>query len=115
VYWLSSISTIPAIKSPISLDKIAHIGVYFVFCWFAHRAAFHQLRYRRLRTNALVIAFVATAVYGVLDEIHQRFVPGRSFDVYDMIADAGGGLAFIFVFEFFRRLNLLKEEAEPNV
>lgn len=63
----------------------------------------------------MLLAIAATVVYGVLDEIHQRFVPGRSFDVYDMIADAAGGLTFLIVFELFRRKHLLKEEAEPDV
>ena len=34
------------------------------------------------------------SLYGVSDEYHQQFVPGRSFDVFDMLADCyrlGGG------------------------
>lgn len=37
---------------------------------------------------------VATLVciYGVLDEVHQYFVPGRQSDVFDVLADVSGGL-----------------------
>jgi VanZ family protein len=31
-------------------------------------------------------------LYGVFDEIHQYFVPGRHADGLDMLADIGGGL-----------------------
>ncbi|MGB5540538.1 MAG: VanZ family protein, partial [Gammaproteobacteria bacterium] len=31
-------------------------------------------------------------LYGVLDEIHQYFVPGRQADVLDVLADVSGGL-----------------------
>jgi len=37
-------------------------------------------------------AIAVVAVYGILDEVHQRFVPGRSADVFDVIADITGGL-----------------------
>ncbi|MDH3980911.1 MAG: VanZ family protein, partial [Gammaproteobacteria bacterium] len=33
-----------------------------------------------------------TALYGVLDEFHQSFVPGRNADVLDVLADASGAL-----------------------
>lgn len=35
---------------------------------------------------------VVTAVYGVLDEVHQAFVPGRSPDPADVAADLVGAL-----------------------
>ncbi len=36
------------------------------------------------------IGFAVGAAYGVLDEIHQRFVPFRDFSYGDMAADAAG-------------------------
>jgi VanZ family protein len=42
-------------------------------------------------------AFIFSVVYGVLDEYHQKFVPGRTADVYDLLADTGGALLFIAV------------------
>jgi hypothetical protein len=40
------------------------------------------------------LAFLLTSFYGVSDEIHQHFVPGRSVDPTDWLADTvGAGLA----------------------
>ena len=39
-----------------------------------------------------------TALYGLSDEIHQLFVPSRSFDPLDLLADAVGATIFAGVF-----------------
>jgi VanZ family protein len=47
------------------------------------------------------LAFLLTALYGISDEIHQHFVPGRSADVTDWFADITGsalGLGMVWVF-----------------
>ena len=36
-------------------------------------------------------------LYALLDEFHQRFVPGRTADVFDVMADVAGGLLGIWV------------------
>jgi len=42
---------------------------------------------------AAFAAIVISSLYGVTDEYHQVFVPGRTFDVLDMAADAFGAAA----------------------
>jgi VanZ family protein len=42
-------------------------------------------------------AWVIASVYGVTDEYHQRFVPGRSADAADAVADAAGAATAIGV------------------
>ena len=44
------------------------------------------------RTMQVWIVVGLVASYGVLDEFHQYFVPGRSVEIYDALADAAGGL-----------------------
>ena len=36
---------------------------------------------------------VLVTLYGILDELHQQFVPGRTVDIYDVIANMAGGMA----------------------
>jgi VanZ family protein len=44
-----------------------------------------------------------TTFWGLLDEIHQAFVPGRVADVRDVIADAIGGLLGVAIYLAVRR------------
>ena len=41
---------------------------------------------------------VATVLLGVLDELHQSFVPGRSSDLLDLVADSLGALAAVLLY-----------------
>ncbi len=39
----------------------------------------------------ILLVTVVVALYGVLDEFHQSFVPGRTSSAGDVMADAAGG------------------------
>lgn len=39
-----------------------------------------------------IIAFVGTSLYAITDEIHQIFVPGRAFQISDILVDSIGAL-----------------------
>lgn len=44
------------------------------------------------------------AVWGALDEVHQRFTPGRSSDIKDFVADVAGALTGAFLAMLVARL-----------
>jgi VanZ family protein len=92
IFGLSSIPGRAFPSLPIfSYDKFLHAGVYAVLgglCFFALQKT-SGLRTSRLIALSMALAFL----YGVTDEIHQLFVPGRSADPYDAAADGIGGLA----------------------
>jgi VanZ family protein len=46
---------------------------------------------------------VITILYGAFDEIHQAFVPGRTPDKYDLLADSVGAVVAIVVVWFVTR------------
>lgn len=53
----------------------------------------HALRTTSPRRSGPAIwltAALITLVWGAIDEIHQAFVPGRSSDVFDLVADGCG-------------------------
>ncbi len=66
-------------------DKVVHLGLYGVLgatlAWGLRRGA------SSLRPLPLILLGVA---YGVLDEWHQSFVPGRDPSTGDVLADAAG-------------------------
>ncbi len=54
-------------------------------------------RLDRLKETYLHIAGIAvgaSTVYAVTDEIHQLFVPGRAFSLWDILIDSAGALIF---------------------
>ncbi len=90
IYYLSDQPRLSIISLFPQQDKVLHLIAYSVLGFLAmgsckangcRHQAFHYW---------LVVTLVG--VYGVLDEVHQYFVPGRQSDVLDVLADASGGL-----------------------
>jgi VanZ family protein len=73
-------------------DKSLHALAYFGLAVLAFRAAAGGIRARMTRRTA-VATLLITIGYAITDELHQRFVPGRSADLYDLYADAAGACA----------------------
>lgn len=68
--------------------KAAHMFLYFVLMGlllFALHGLFHKY------ARKAVSAFGLCAILAVLDELHQRFVPGRSCELRDVAVDLTGG------------------------
>jgi VanZ family protein len=91
IFGLSSIpgTAIPDVGFTFA-DKVAHLGVYSVLGALFYRG------WRRTRSGPTAWAIVALAAlsalaYGVTDEIHQMFVPNRSPEMLDLVADLLGG------------------------
>ncbi len=66
-------------------DKFAHILLYAGFGFvlnLAVRSAFNR--------NPYILTLVIGACYGIFDEFHQAFVPGRSPSLADLFADVIG-------------------------
>ena len=104
IFWLSSLTAFLHIETPIiGADKLAHMFVFFVFCWFSHRALFFQNAFSVLKKWSLVYAFLLTCLYGYFDEVHQLYVPGRTYDIFDLLADAIGALLFVLLFTILDR------------
>ena len=89
---LSSQSTLPGGAFFPGLDKFLHFIAYTALAaavglWFSGESWIK----RPLRNFLLCIA--VASVYGALDEFHQYFIPGRSCDFWDWVADTVGGAA----------------------
>ncbi len=72
-------------------DKGVHATEYMVLAVLLGHACVRTFEgYPRLRIGAaaLLLAFL----WGLLDELHQAFVPGRSADALDLVADTLGAL-----------------------
>lgn len=69
------------------IRKLAHTMEYMVF---ALTVAFPLLQYISSYKKNCSITFFFCIVYAALDEIHQRFVPGRSGQFKDVLIDGVG-------------------------
>ena len=78
------------------LDKPAHFLAYAPLGFLFVRALSGGLP-ARVSTPTAFLAVALTTGYGVTDEIHQMFVPGRYADWTDLIADAIGGAVGAFL------------------
>ena len=77
------------------LDKLIHAGEYGVLCLLLYRAFIHTQR-RWCREKAVMLSILLCMLYGISDEIHQMFIPMRTPDVLDFLADSmGAGLSHI--------------------
>jgi VanZ family protein len=84
------LSSQPVLPSPASLnDKQAHAVAYGILA-FLCLMGMTGWRWRRIAGASLLAAFVLAVLYGVSDEVHQSFVPGRTPDGADVVADAVG-------------------------
>jgi VanZ family protein len=80
------------------LDKLLHLGAYGVMAVLFYRT--YRTGWPRALKRALIWASViSTTLYGLSDEIHQYFVPGRSADTLDWLADALGGILGAVIYQ----------------
>lgn len=78
----------PKVGWPLA-DKAVHLGLYGFLGGLVAIGA--RSSWPDLSTAQRVIRCVLiTAAYGLSDELHQLFVPFRSFDLWDLLADTIG-------------------------
>lgn len=107
VYWSilfvgTSLPSDRAITFTVS-DKFQHFAAYSILSFMLSLAFLVQDKHRAVKEKYLIMAVLVSSVYGTLDEIHQIFVPGRSADVFDLIADAIGSVTGAMLFYFFNK------------
>ena len=83
----------PGVATPLLFpgqDKVFHAGVYGVLAILLLMALPRGPEgYSGQQVAAIVLI---ASLYGVSDEIHQHFVPGRSSEILDWVADTVGAL-----------------------
>lgn len=78
---------------PVGADKVGHALAYAVLGALL-----------TLATGRVWAAVLIAALFGVTDEIHQYFVPGRYSEALDVVADTAGALIGALFVAFLSRL-----------
>jgi VanZ family protein len=91
IWFLSSQSILPQPKGILGFDKLQHLIAYLVLAgavgfWISPEF------WRQRRFLALFLVGLVSSAYGVIDEVHQLFTPGRDCNVWDWIADTLGAV-----------------------
>ena len=87
IFYLSSQNfSLP--KLPTNSDKVIHALIYFPLAFLLYLS----LRNCGIKKYIFVIAFILAGIYGISDEFHQSFVPGRDASLGDAAADFAGAL-----------------------
>jgi VanZ family protein len=73
-------------------DKLVHFTLYAVEACLIYRSVKWAGRPRFSLARALAIVG-AMAVWGIADETHQKWIPGRSMEGGDVAADVAGAAA----------------------
>jgi VanZ family protein len=89
IWVLSSQRTLPRLKGVLGIDKLQHLLAFTVLT--AAICLWVPLEKWRTRGLFFMLAAVCTgSFYGIVDEVHQIFVPGRISSLWDWAADTLG-------------------------
>lgn len=92
LHWLfPSLTHETLLETHFIIRKCAHFTEYFILSLLILRG----IRAGRHETHLIwaISTIALVAAYASLDEFHQRFVPGRTAAVRDVLIDTTGGIA----------------------
>ena len=78
---------------------VSHILIYTVLAYLLSRALLQE----QLYLSEFAFIFSIAMLYALSDEIHQHFVPGRGFQLLDLLMDAIGAILGIVIFQIFHK------------
>ena len=123
LYWLSSLPVTPLnddaalhdllYRMPSSVQNALHVPAYAVLAWTIWWALGAWLRAPNAR---LISACTIASAFGVFDEWHQSFVPGRHASLIDVTLDVAGAVLGIWLAVWIgsRTVKLHGDEINPK-
>ena len=99
IFLQSSFPSIESIPELPYTDKLLHFFAYAVLGALFLRA-YKTLQIRNNLKLLIILSVLSSSLYGISDEIHQHFVPSRSFEYVDILADVLGSLFGVFICQF---------------
>ena len=116
VYWivLFTATSLPAQSVPSFGvgDKFNHFFAYFILSVLLYLSVSFQEKSMFIQRNAALLTIAVILLYGVLDELHQTLIPGRSAEFLDWAADAIGAICGVLIISSL--LKKFKKEAEKG-
>lgn len=88
IFYLSSRQLQVPHIFPEHFDKMAHVLIYMPLAILF----FVSLRNSGVNKYVFLISILLAGIYGITDEIHQSFIPGRDASAADVAADFFGAI-----------------------
>lgn len=99
IFFVSSLPKVPLPDEIPNQDKFLHFAAYGVMAALAWRCFRHHVE----EIGRLTIFCVGFCLlYGLSDELHQYFVPGRNSSLYDVAADLFGAIFSVYLIRVFK-------------
>lgn len=117
IYWiilfiLTSLPSTLAIATDMN-DKLNHFGAYGLLSILLYLNLHFQEKIKILSRFPAAFTVLIASIYGLLDEIHQMFVPGRSAEFLDWLADFLGSVTAVLIMGYILR-KFKQNEFEKN-
>ena len=94
------------------MDKMAHLFLYFILALLVKRALVKDGN--KVKSDDVRKTIYYTGGFAVFDELHQVPIPGRSGEVFDVIADLLGILLAIVVFPLLLKISYRNQQARKT-
>ena len=95
-------SSYPTLDTPAGshLDKLLHLTAYAILGYLFARA-YGASRLKNNTVWVIILGILSASLYGILDEVHQYFVPMRRADMLDVGANILGSVIGVCVYWIF--------------
>jgi len=97
IFFMSSRSNIETVPMFPHADKLIHFAAYVLVSAAWVFALKGNSLFNGKKLGVFLLAMVVSSLYGLSDEIHQMYVPGRTCDMFDWLADSVGSVVGAWV------------------
>jgi len=98
--WLTAVSLTPIknihLPSFNYADKIVHFFLYFFLLLFWFKAL------QKKQISNIYIVLVAITWGIVIEFLQEMYIPGRTGDIFDALANTAGSITALFVYKYFK-------------
>ena len=95
IFYFSSLQGNIGIGPTINLSTVYHFVVFFLFSFFLFATIKTD---KKIKTRHILIILVISIIYGILDEVHQMFVPFRNASIRDILINNLGIFSSILIY-----------------
>ncbi len=110
IFFLSNQSgaSLPLPHIP-NIDKVAHFLIYALLAAAALYAFPEPVQRRRALFVGMFVVLLCV-LYGITDEFHQSFIPGRCVSGWDLLADTVGASVMVLGWRYWRSSSLTRKK-----